>query len=56
MTQITNVMYIIIITISMSLIATFLTYVFDMSTDVQSLVKSIPHYLVNELIQHKVVL
>ncbi len=56
MTQITNVMYIIIITISMSLIAAFLTYVFDITNDVRSLVKSIPHLLVNELIQSKVAL
>ncbi len=47
MTQITNVMYIIMITITMSIIATFFTFLFDISVDVKSLVKNIPHLLAN---------
>jgi len=47
MTQIMNVMYIILITITMSIIATFFTFLFDISVDVKSLVKNIPHLLAN---------
>lgn len=56
MTQITNVMYIILITISMSILATFFTYLFDISFDVKSLVKSIPHIIFGEHFQYKVVI
>lgn len=43
MTQITNVLYILLITIAMSVVATFLTLSFDRVIDVESFVKSIPH-------------
>lgn len=51
MTQIKNVMYIVLITLTMSIIATVLTFMFDNSFDVKSLVKSIPHLILNNFSQ-----
>lgn len=47
MTQITNVMFIMLIAITMSIVVTFFTYIFDISVDVPSLIKSIPHLILN---------
>lgn len=43
MTQTTNVMYILLITIIMSIIATLITIGIDKTIDVGSFVRSIPH-------------
>ena len=51
MTQISNVMYIVLITIAMSLVATLLTIMIDHSFDIPGLVKQIPHLIIIHIIQ-----
>ena len=51
MTQITNVLYIVIVTVAMSVAATLLTIFVDHSFDVPGLVDQIPHLLINQILQ-----
>lgn len=52
MTQITNVLFILLITIFMSIIATLLTVGLDTFADVESFVKSIPHFILTAFLSH----
>jgi hypothetical protein len=51
MTQITNVLYIVIIAIAMSVGATLLTILVDHSFDIPGLVDQIPHLIINQILQ-----
>ena len=51
MTQITNVLYIVIVTVAMSVAATLLTIFVDHSLDVPGLVDQIPHLVINQILQ-----
>ena len=51
MTQITNVLYIVIITIAMCVGATLLTILVDHSFDVPAIVDQIPHLVINQILQ-----
>ncbi len=51
MTQITNVMYIVIVTIALSIVATLLTVVLDHSLDIPGLMKEIPHLIIIQILQ-----
>jgi hypothetical protein len=51
MTQITNVLYIVIITIAMCVGATLLTILVDHSIDVPTIVDQIPHLIINQILQ-----
>jgi len=51
MAQITNVLYIIIITLTMCVGATLLTILVDQSFDVPALVDQIPHLVINQILQ-----
>lgn len=51
MTQITNVVYIVLITITMSVVATLLTIMIDYSFDIPGLVKQIPHLINIHILQ-----
>lgn len=51
MTQITNVLYIVIITIAVCMGATLLTMLVDHSFDVPGIVDQIPHLLINQILQ-----
>ncbi len=51
MTQITNVLYIVIVTIAMCVGATLLTILVDHSFDVPAIVDQIPHLVINQILQ-----
>ena len=51
MTQITNVLYIVIVTIALSVAATLLTVMLDRSFDIPGLMKEIPHLLIIQILQ-----
>ena len=51
MTQITNVLYIVIIAIAMSVGATLLTILVDHSFDIPGLVDQIPHLIIKQILQ-----
>lgn len=51
MTQITNVAYIVIITIAMCVSATLITILIDHSLDIPGLVDQIPHLVINQILQ-----
>lgn len=51
MTQITNVMYIVIITIALSIVATLLTVMLDHSFDIPGLMKAIPQLIIIQILQ-----
>ncbi len=51
MTQITNVTYIVLITIAMSVAATLLTFMIDHSFDIPGWVKQIPHLIIIHILQ-----
>jgi len=51
MTQITNVLYIVIITVAMCMGATLLTILVDHSFDVPAMVDQIPHLVINQILQ-----
>lgn len=52
MTQITNVFFILLITIFMSILATILTIGIDRFVDIESFVKSIPHIILTGLVNY----
>ncbi|CAN5860848.1 hypothetical protein BH23THE1_BH23THE1_36090 [soil metagenome] len=51
MTQITNVLYIVFITIAVSVVATLLSIMIDHAIDVPGLVKQIPHLIIIHILQ-----
>jgi hypothetical protein len=51
MTQITNVLYIVIITLALSVVATLLTVMLDRSFDIPGLMKEIPHLIIIQILQ-----
>ncbi len=46
MTQITNVMFILLVTVVFSITASFLTVLLDRVVDIRSIVESIPRFIV----------
>jgi hypothetical protein len=51
MTQITNVLYIVVITVAMCVAATLLTILVDHSFDIPGIIKQIPHLVINQILQ-----
>lgn len=51
MTQITNVVYIVIIAIALSIVATLLTVMLDRTFDIPGLMKEIPHLIIIQIFQ-----
>ncbi len=51
MTQIANVLYIVIITIAMCVGASLMTMLVDHYFDVPGIIKQIPHLIINQILQ-----